>query len=57
MTVVDWTFTVGVALAVLGAGSILFDSVHAGGDRRFVAYLVGLLLALAGVGLLLSMRL
>jgi hypothetical protein len=48
---------VGVALAVWGAVSLLFDSVLGGGDRRFVAYLVSLLLALAIVGYLLLTRL
>lgn len=57
MNLVEWTVTVGVLLAILGAVGIVLDSVHAGGDRRFVAYLVGLLLVLAGIGLALSVTL
>jgi hypothetical protein len=45
---------VGVVLALAGAGSVLFDATHAHGSRRFVGYLVALLLSLAGVGLLLA---
>jgi hypothetical protein len=48
---------VSVALAVWGVVSLLFDSVLGGGDRRFVAYLVSLLLALTVVGYLLLTRL
>lgn len=45
---------VGVVFALAGAGSVLFDASHADGSRRFVGYLVALLLSLAGVGLLLA---
>lgn len=57
MSVADWTVAAGVLLAVLGAGGIVADAAHAGGDRRFVGYLVGLFLVLAGVGLALSVTL
>lgn len=50
----DPMLLVGVVLAVAGAASILFDAAHAGGSRRFVGYLIGLLLSLAAVGLLLA---
>lgn len=57
MSLADWAMTAGILLAVLGAGSVVADAVHAGGDRRFVGYLVALLLTLAGVGLALSVAL
>lgn len=57
MALFETALLVGVALAVWGAVSLLFDSVLGGGDRRFVAYLVSLLLALAIVGYLLLTRL
>jgi hypothetical protein len=44
----------GTLLALAGAGSLLFDAAHSGGNPRFVGYLVGLLLSLSGVGLLLA---
>lgn len=44
----------GVLLALAGAASLLVDASRADGSRRFVGYLVALLLALAGVGLLLA---
>lgn len=49
----DPMLLVGIVLAVGGAVSVLFDAAHAGGSRRFIGYLVGLLLSLAAVGLLL----
>lgn len=57
MTAADWAVVAGVLLAVLGAGSIVFDAIQGGGRPRFVAYLVGLLLTLAGVGVVLSVAL
>jgi hypothetical protein len=48
---------IGVALAVWGVVSLLFDAAYGGGDRQFVAYLVTLLLGLALVGYLLLTRL
>jgi hypothetical protein len=54
VTVAEWSVAAGVLLAVVGAASIVFDALQGGGRPRFVAYLVGLLLGLAGVGLLLS---
>lgn len=44
----------GVLLALVGAGSLLVDAGRADGSNRFVGYLVGLLLLLAGIGLLLA---
>ena len=57
MALFETVLLIGVVLAVWGAVSLLFDSVLGGGDRRFVAYLVSLLLALAFVGYLLLTRL
>ena len=57
MALFEAVLLIGVVLAVWGAVSLLFDSVLGGGDRRFVAYLVSLLLALAFVGYLLLTRL
>ncbi len=57
MALFETALLVGVALAVWGAVSLLFDSLLGGGDRRFVAYLVSLLLALVVVGYLLLTRL
>lgn len=45
---------VGVLLALVGAGSLLVDVSRTEGSRRFVGYLVALLLGLAAVGLLLA---
>lgn len=50
----DPLLLVGVGLALAGAGSIVFDATHAGADKRFIGYLVGLLLSLAGIGILLA---
>ena len=50
----DPLLLVGVGLALAGAGSIVFDAMYAGADKRFVGYLVGLLLSLAGIGILLA---
>jgi len=41
---------VGVPLALLGAGSLLVDAGRADGSRRFVGYLIALLLSLAAIG-------
>ena len=57
MALFETALLVGVALAVWGAVSLLFDSLLGGGDRRFVAYLVSLLLALVVVRYLLLTRL
>lgn len=57
MSLADWVVVAGAGLAILGAGSIVVDAVQGGGRPRFVAYLVGLLLALAGVGIVLSVAL
>jgi len=48
---------VGVVPAVAGAGSILFDATHSEGSPQFIAYVVGLLLTIAGVGLVLTVTL
>ena len=56
MALFETALLVGVAIAVWGVVSLLFDSVFGGGDRRFVAYLVTLLLVLALVGYLLLTR-
>jgi hypothetical protein len=57
VTAAETVLLVGVVLAVWGAASVLFDAAVGGGNRRFVAYLVGLLLGLALVGYLLVTRL
>lgn len=57
MTTAEWTVLAGIILAVVGAGSIVFDALQGGGSPRFVAYLVGVLIGLAGVGLVLSVTL
>ena len=53
MTIGETVLLVAIALAVFGAGSVVADAAYAGGERRFVAYLVALLLSLAAVGWLL----
>jgi hypothetical protein len=53
VTIGETVLLVAIALAVFGAGSVVADAAYAGGERRFVAYLVALLLSLAAVGCLL----
>lgn len=53
MSPAETVLLAGVALALFGVLSVLGDAVFADADRRFVAYLAGLLLALAAVGYLL----
>lgn len=57
MSVADWIVLGGIVLAILGAGSIVVDGALGGGEPRFVAYLVALLLVLVGVGVVLSVTL
>lgn len=53
MSLAETVLLAGVALALFGVVSVLTDAVFADADRRFVAYLAGLMLALATVGYLL----
>lgn len=57
MTPGETVLVVGIALSVLGVVSLLFDAVQSDGEKWFVGYLVGLLLLLAGVGLMLLVTL
>ncbi|MBP1987155.1 hypothetical protein [Halolamina salifodinae] len=53
MSLAETVLLAGVALALFGVVSVLGDAIFADADRRFVAYLVGLMLAMATVGYLL----
>lgn len=57
MTPTEWAVAGGVALALLGAGSFVFDGLRTRDQLGFVGYLVALLLGLAGVGVVLAMAL
>lgn len=53
----DPLLVVGALLALAGVGRVLFGAVTGDEDSQFAGYLVALLLALLGVGLLLLTRL